>query len=424
MTASTPDVPTAPPTGRLHHLDVIRGLAMLGILPVNLWFFAYPTSVGLRPDDTVVATIADSLALEAMRLGFQYKFITIFSFLFGVGLALLWQKARAAGRSYGSVMVPRLLLLGVLGVLHAVFLWYGEIVAVYAGIGLALCALAGLRPRTLTAIGTVFMCIPLGVLALLVLLAVSGNGPEATAGGIDPAAATGPLGEFIAAAFQSLDHKNPEFETLVFQQGSFGRISILRTVIWGTSLIFTYGLYYGWRLAGLMCLGMACLRAGWFADPRGHPGPFRKMITWGLVTGLPLHAVAFGLRQGSGELAGALSEVVLYFGSLGLAAAYVGIVALTVARFGLAWFLVPFAAVGRTAFSNYVLQSVIAVLLFYSQGFALFGTLDPTDLWTIACAMWAVELTLSTLWLIPFRVGPIEWFWRSLSLGRRLPLRA
>lgn len=418
--------PGVSPDERLHHLDVIRGVAMLGILPVNLWFFAYPMAFGLDPDAHIEPGTANTLSLEVMRFGFQYKFITIFSFLFGTGMALLWQKAQDAGRKYGSMMVRRLLLLGVLGVLHAVFLWYGDIVAVYAGIGLVLCLFAGQRPRVLALIGGALLCIPLGMLGLLVLVALAGGGSMVA--GANPsaldAAATAPWLEFISAAFQSLDHGSPGFETVVFRDGSFGRISVLRGIYWASSLLFAYALFYGWRVAGLMCLGMAALRHGWFADPRAQATAFRRLTLWGLVVGLPLHAAALWARGPSGSLGEALAEILMYFGSLGLSAAYVGLLALLVARFGRAWFLAPFAAVGRTAFSNYVLQSILANALFYSYGFALFGSLSPPELWLVAGGIWIVQLVVSSLWLIPFRTGPIEWVWRSLSSGRRLPLSA
>jgi uncharacterized protein len=113
-------------------------------------------------------------------------------------------------------------------------------------------------------------------------------------------------------------------------------------------------------------------------------------------------------------------ELFLYIGSLGLVAAYAGGIALLTARLGTRGVLRPLAAVGRTAFSNYVLQSLLAGGLFHGVGAGLFGMLSHAELWLVALTIWTIELTVSSLWLSRFSTGPVEWTWRRLA---RVPAR-
>jgi uncharacterized protein len=411
---------------RLHHLDVLRGVAILGILPVNVLFFAQPQLEAWAPGSTGgTVTVTDALAANAVTAFALQKFITLFALLFGMGMMILRLRAEERGEAYAPVMLRRLFVLWGLGVVHATLFWYGDVVSIYAPLGLVLCWAGAWRPRTLLWTGAALIAAPLlccGGLGALAHLAGEGDAASA-ARQLDPAA---PLGRFARDCLvAAVDGDHPAFETAVFRDGSFGRITVLRTVVWLESLVVEVGAFYGWRLAGLFLVGMAWMKDGWFADPVGRRPAFRRLFWWGLVLGAPLQVGALFVPVGGDSPFAdiAARQVLLYASSLGLAGTYAAAVALLTARWGVGGVLAPFAAVGRTAFSNYVLQSVLCCFLFYSYGFALFGRLGVATLMGVTAAIWGVQLLTSRLWMRQFAYGPLEWAWRSVTYRRRLSFR-
>jgi uncharacterized protein len=406
-------------TKRLHHLDVLRGVAMLGILPVNIAFFALPSGKAALPAPE--APLADVLVDRAILGLFTYKFVTLFSLLFGMGMMLMWQRSNERGDGYAGLMLRRLFALWALGLLHATLLWQGDVVSVYAPLGLLLCWTAALRAKTLQWLGVALLCVPLLCCACLAAIpdVFEGDG-EVVSTALEPEA---PWPEYVRACVEAVEGDHPDFETAVFRDGSFARTIVLRLALW-----LFYGVaalvYFGWRLAGLFLIGMAWIKAGWFADPEGRPGAFRRLLVLGLAFGLPLQVAAVVVRGEADWTAEThVHELLQYLGSLGMAAAYAAAVCLLVARFGAHGRLAPFAAVGRTAFSNYVLQSVLCGVLFYSYaGFGLYGRFALSELLGVVVAIWIVETALSVWWVQRFRWGPIEWIWRCVTYWRVLPL--
>lgn len=404
---------------RIAHLDVLRGVAMLGILPVNLWFFGMPSAGSQDPAFGARHGAWDTAAFHLTLAVCTYKFISIFSFLFGAGLALVYEKTLRQGAPWAETLVRRSAVLFTIGVLHAVLLWRGDVVSIYAPIALVVGIAVALRPRTQAILGGALIVLPFALIALQLLgsVAVSAVG-DAAPEGPSPALAHAPLVEFVPAAFEAVEARSAAFETEVFVRGDYLHVCAYRAVYALLSAIFSYGIYFGWRIAGLMLLGMSAMRGGWLRDPAGNPGPCRRLLVWGFVIGVPGQLAASLLYAPGHPVRMAVHEFFQYTGSLGLAAAYAGGIALLTARLGVRGVLRPFAAVGRTAFSNYVLQSILAGSVFYGVGAGLFGTFSHAELWGVALSIWTVELIVSTLWLAVFKSGPVEWTWRRLA---RLP---
>jgi uncharacterized protein len=415
---------------RVVFLDALRGVAILGILPVNAAVFALPSLAAVVPEWPPGSGPAPAVAHHAVTFLFEYKFITLFNLLFGVGLAILRAGARERGEAWAPIAVRRLVFLWLVGCLHAVLVWYGDILAYYGLLGLALCWTPGRSPFALKAWGAALLALPLLGLLCLVGLAILGGdwlagllsqGAVATA--LDGRTPGWTPGSWEGFGEQLLKF-DPDFETAVFRDGPLLQAVVLRGVLWMMALA-TVVPYFVPRMAGLMLLGVAFAGEGWFLRPGTEEGRrcFGRMLRWGLWTGVPLEALGIALALGGqeGPARSLASEAAHYAGSLGLAAAIAALVARACAARPDAGWIRALAATGRMAFSNYLLQSVVMSILFcgttifLGAGFGLFGSLGRLPILGIAVALCAVQVACSVLWLRRFRMGPLEWFWRAAT---------
>ncbi len=406
---------------RIVYLDVLRGVAILGLLPANIPHFALPTadSVAFRPPDP--ASAADRWVWMITHFLVDYKFLSLFSLLFGVGILLMRRSCERRELRFAPVMLRRLGFLLLVGALHGILIWWGDVLTYYALLGMVVFAASGWKPRTLERVGVSLLLVPVVVLGMLIpLLALAhllggGDGPVApglsTAGRVLPAV-DGSWSEFWAA----FRFDDPAFETALYREGSFLRITVLRSLTWFLGLVPGFA-YYGWRVAGLFLIGMAWAKDGWFLAPAERRESFRQLGRTGLWIGLPLTVLSCGLVQleVGGHAGTAAAELAHYTGSLGLAAAYAAAVGLACARERRPRAFGPLGAIGRTAFSNYLMQSVVLTLFFYSYGAGFFGMLDRLQLWIVAAAVGVAQWHLSAIWLGWFRLGPLEWLWRSVT---------
>jgi uncharacterized protein len=216
-----------------------------------------------------------------------------------------------------------------------------------------------------------------------------------------------------------MDYFSPERQVRIHQRGSYGDIFLHRAIMLVLAIV-AFWTSIVWYLLPCFLIGMWLVRQGVFHDPAAH-GPFlRKLVLWGLVAALPpdLLGVAACTWRPDGLTVGMLS----YVGAFPQALAYLGLMTLWSLSPGAAWLRARLQAVGRVALSNYLSQSVICTTIFYSYGFGFFGQLGPAQSVLIIAAVWLIQLSLSTLWLRRFEMGPVEWAWRSLADGRRRPL--
>jgi uncharacterized protein len=405
---------------RIRWLDVLRGVAILGIVPANVVAFAWPMTVTDRPAWFTDGALREWVAYLFTRGLFEYKFITLFSLLFGVGLFILRSGVEARGGSFGRVALRRFSLLAVIGALHVALLWFGDILFHYAVIALLVCWVTVWSPRTLKWIGGILIALPaFGLLALLPILAlVEGNAEIAELFLAEPGmdyvqgAATGTWPEFFGA----FAHFGPALEIDVHRQGTWTHRMGLRVVAWLFATV-SLAFYFGWRMIGLFLLGIAFAKDGTFLRWEVHLPAFRRVLRLGLVTGVPLQLAALVLHvKGEGLTPRMGAELLQYLGSLALAAAYLGAAVLVIHhRPGARW-IAPVEAVGRMALSNYLLQSVLCVSIV--AGLGLFGAIDRASLWLLVLFVWTVNLGWSTPWLRRFGVGPVEWAWRRAAHGR------
>lgn len=451
---------------RIVTLDVLRGAAVLGILLVNIAFFAAPL---LESQDFRWKRAAglDAAMGLLVRVFCDFKFITLFSLLFGMGLALQSRRAAAAGRAFGGLYARRLLVLLAIGILHGVLLWYGDILGTYALLGFIALACRNVGTRRLLIAAGVLFTLPLLFLAGIAALAPEADWSETQSWGsyaederrarrgstahshdgdsittapalsaetvamsrsaTKPAAASAPAdrGEEIERRvirlFQFLDR-----EAEIYRKGPVRDIVLHRSIYYFivVGLIFNAKVA-AWRCLAMFFVGIVFMRWGVFDGTDRHAATFRCFLRWGLAIGLPLEIAAFILMNTSVPNAwiGWSGVTLHYTGSMALCLAYAGGLALLCMKSDWLHRLSPLAAVGRMALTNYLLHSVLCGLIFYSYGLGLFGAVGFAQCVGVALAIFGLQLVLSPHWLRHFQFGPVEWLWRCLTYGRLVPMR-
>lgn len=393
---------------RLESIDVLRGVAVLGILLMNIRFFGMPSAAYFNPTAFGDFTGINSLLFWLTSLFADQKFMTIFSLLFGAGIVLMGDRATASGRSPAWLLYKRNFWLLVLGAVHAYLIWYGDILVVYALSAFVVILFRRRSVKTQFFVGVAMLAIGSG-LAMMAGLSVENWPPEALADSMqDWAPGAAVIAEEIAIYqgpwIDQQAHRVPhsfEFHTFVFLFWAF------------------------WRAGGLMLIGMAAYRSGLFSAAL-DPARYRQLALFGLSVGLPL--VAFGLYRNHTdgwifETGFFLNAQYNYWGSLLVSLAYISLVMLWCLGNKLSSLRTRLSAVGRMAFTNYIAQSIVCTLIFYGHGLGYFGTFERWQLFLLVIAVWSLLLLVSPWWLARFRFGPLEWLWRSLTYMKLQPMR-
>ena len=412
----------APVSGaeRIRSLDVLRGVAVLGILTMNIQSFAMPGVAYSNPTAWGSLEGLNGWVWTLSHLFGDLKFMATFSILFGAGMVLMADRQVTRGGSPWRLHLKRMFWLLNFGLIHAHLIWYGDILVLYAVTGTLVFGMRNRRPRTLILSAVLLWAVGTALLASAGLSL--SQWPEADR--IEVAMEFDPPAEVKAA------------EVAAYQGGFAEQFAERSPVALGfeTELVVWFGL---WRVGGLMLLGMALFKLGVLSAARSRAFYLRLLAT-GWLVGLPVVGLGI-LWNRSTEWAAPdfffLGSLPNYWGSLGVALGWIAGVMLLCpsqgqslgpsqgpsrARSGVTTRL---SAVGRMAFTNYIAQSLICTWIFYGHGLGLFGQVDRVGQFGIVLLVWALQLWWSPLWLARFRFGPLEWMWRSLVYRRRQPLR-
>lgn len=381
-----------PAVNRDDAMDAARGFAILGLIFCNMSGFAsaeqYRSWIGTAVPRSGWPA-AGEFGIEFLLAG---KCVAILSFLLGAGLALQYQRAAAAGQSFAELVSRRMGALFVIGILHIVFLWWGDILCAYAILGFGLLLLHRVPPvglRWLAATG------------------FAGTLLVATAFGFLP----GHDEPFDKETSSEMARYLQMLEE-AYQTGSFPQLFLVRMIeafFMQFIMLLLIPLYLG-----VVLLGYDAIRSGWFPW-KGIPK--RPVVIAALgVAGLILS----GLAAWAAVTDPAMERTYLVFvlaglpGTFLLAAAYLwGLLRLPEGRLRR-----TLAAVGRTALSNYLLQSFCAAVIFHAWGFGLYGKLTFSQTLLIAVVIVLLQISWSVWWLRHFRFGPMEYLWRLLAYGR------
>jgi uncharacterized protein len=393
---------------RIEVIDVLRGLAICGILIGNMqWFSGY----GMMPPAMAeAAPLADRVTAFLVHFFVEGKFYSIFSFLFGFGFALQIARAEQRGDTNASLFKRRLFWLLVIGVLHAVFLWPGDILSVYAVTGFILILFRRKSDTSLLKWAAGLMIVPVVTYALLTAAFIAFAPRDVLAG-------------FEAA---QLDMWAQNVQTV--SQGSYWQI------LAGFNPQYLAGRWIGLvvqmrfpKILAMFLLGYYAYRRGFFQDLASHRPFFRKVLIYGLALGLIANIAMAALAGNEAPFPpsiAAISGVIGYaFGVPAMALGIIALVSLASQNEPARRLLAVFAPVGRMALTNYLLQTVISVSLFYGYGLGWFGTFGAAKATLTALGIFVVQVILSTMWLRLFSYGPMEWIWRQLTYRKRISLR-
>jgi uncharacterized protein len=395
---STTAVLPTQPEERLATLDVLRAFALLGILVVNMWDFAYTAS--FRPSHERWPAWWDQAADWIVMALFAGKFNSLFSFLFGVGFFLQLQRLSAAGSSGIVVYLRRLAVLFVLGVLHAVFIWWGDVLHIYAVLGVVLLVMRNWSNKAVWAVL---------LLSLLLPTAVS-TYRYATVTPEEMARLRTEAGTRIEQNNHSIIHGtywDATRERVEMQQFIYGEP---RTVLTAYATFLT-----------TVLLGFWTARAGYVRRAAERKAFLKKAMFWCLVIGLGCGAaMAVGFRYVVPfqiSPLGMFLTTMYSFGRPTLMLAYAIALVLLIDAGWWPRFFHWLTFVGRMPLTNYLMQSVICTLLFYGYGFGAIDTLKPAAVFALSFAIWGLQIPLSVFWFRHFRFGPMEWLWRTATYG-------
>jgi len=382
-------------------LDVLRGIAVLGILMVNVQAFAMYYGTLSWPPGHMDMTGANQTVWLATHVFFEMKFITIFSALFGAGIMMMAGEADSASL---KLHYRRMIWLLIIGLLHGFVLWFGDILAIYALIGMLVVLMRKMSPVKLIGWGLVGITLT-GALLILQLFALN----------LSPDAAKPQPFQFIPT--------EESLETWInAYQAGFADSRLYNAIGYAIALLSGLVLFGG-RLIGVMMIGMALFKLGFF-QARWSARSYALAAFVSLGAGLPL--VGWG---GFHAMEAAFDPAQLwihsltnYIGSLLMAFGYASLVMLACKTPWLKLARAPFAAAGRMAFTNYLTQTLVMTFIFVgTPGLGLFGQMERTEQAMLVIAVWVAQLAVSMLWLQVFRFGPFEWLWRSLSYKKLQP---
>lgn len=383
-------------TERIQEIDIIRGFALFGVLWLNLVAQAYilvpeGTLDGLASArlDAIIGPIADIFISD--------KAMALFSLLFGYGFAMIIRRLENRGVDAGAIFLRRTAILFAIGIIHIWFVWFGDILHVYALMGFVLFLTRNWSDRSLLIVG------------LLLALFSKGAVEAVLQYRYDEPFPWWPIFDVGAARHYE-----------VLQGSSYtAYVGELWWASWETMWGMPFYIHYCATALGRFMLGAWIFRQGWLQATSTLRPEFRR---WALILiggGIALTCIGFGLDNVNGVVAYSFSPFPQLVLALGYGAAIV--VLCQSERFRNA--MAGIAAVGRTALTNYLLQSLMYVFVLFGFGFGLLNVLGATLCFLLAAIFFSVQVWASGWWVKRFRFGPMEWVWRSLTYGKRQPFR-
>ena len=403
-------------TTRLVTLDALRGVAVMGILAMNIVAFAMPEMAYVSPKAYGGETSPDIAAWALGFLLFDGKMRGLFSILFGASLLLIVDRAEASGQSAASVHYRRMAWLAIFGLCHYFFIWWGDILFLYAAVGCIAFRFRGWQPRRLIkwALGLFTLGVVLTSLFFGTQLAVA-RAPY------DPGSPMAEAGREVRSEFARIDgeitselalYRGPYLPILEARLGTAGNpfVGVAMTIL---------------ETLPLMMLGMALFRNG-FLTGGWTTAEYRQVARRWLPPGVLLTLFIGWLQWRAGfDYLVSLNAIIAWTGPgrLMMTISYAALFVLLIQHASASTWVSRVAAAGRMAFSNYLGTSIVMTTIFYGYGFGLFGDVDRWTLYLICVGMWAAMLLWSKPWLDRFRYGPLEWLWRSLARGSLQPMR-
>lgn len=392
--ASRPDVKVNPVLSakRINQIDILRGIALFGVLSINL-LTEFRVSIFSQFMAAQAPSAGANLFVETwVPILLESKSFALFSFLFGVGLAIQHERVSKRGPAL-SFLTRRLLVLLGIGVVHLTLVWNGDILTEYAVAGFI--ALPFVMARTSKLVAGMVACFALYAAMPFIPLPIAFPAPDWITKHVQEAAVV--LGRGDVRAVMSFELRELPY-------------------------LLPLHLFVLPRTLGLFLLGAIAWRSGVLAHPEKHQCLLAAVAAIGLVTGGALTWLGQPGWDAWLSFTGRGGASIEAFAPVILAAGYGASIVLIASRSWGVRLLSWAAPLGRTAFTNYLLQSVVLSALFYGWGLHLYG-MGAFAAFLIGLFLYVAQVIISTLWLSRYRFGPVEWLWRTLMYGERQPMR-
>jgi uncharacterized protein len=416
---------------RISNIDVLRGAALLGIALMNIIFSGLPMAADFNPKVSGGSTGANLWAFFLQYVFFDGKMRGLFSMMFGASTYLLVMRldSRGAGLKAAQIYTRRLMWLMLFGMFHAYLIWHGDILYPYALLGLVLLPLLSARPKGLL--------IAAGILIVLMTGGEIAQGfsiiktHDKYVAAMKAEAAHQTLTDEQKDAKKEWENKrkyfSPTAEDLKKEREMYSG-SYFHLVGARAALVMKWhsAPYYmsGWDMFTMMLIGIAFVKSGVLSGDRSSAFYWRLMgISYAVC--IPIASISFYLswKAGFEPLQTVFNFSTYQLARVGTTFGHMSAL-LLICKSGLFEGLRSrLAAIGQTAFSNYIIHSIIYGLVFYGYGLNLFDKLQRYQLYLVVLGMWVFSLIVSPIWLRHFRFGPLEWCWRSLTYWKRQPMR-
>lgn len=402
------------PSERSDILDVLRGFALLGIILANSSNFtgylylndAYQKQLFTHANDGWISFVEHAFI--------EGKFYSLFSLLFGIGFSIILSRNERPGKSPLRIFYRRLFILLLFGALHLALLWEGDILFLYAMIGFLLPLFRKCSDRTLLVWAVCLILSPILIDIIKVLTHWTPSEP------------------FVKMAMK-IDTKNgipqtDDFAFFLFKRGS-GYEEILKWCQGGFFWRYQYIIESNRipKVLGMFLIGFYVGRKLMYVNLTDYTSLLKKIQRWGFLIGIPTGlAYAYFLSDRKSIPFNKLGLLDTFFYAASvvpLSLAYTSSICLTWVKTGGQSWLRKLAPVGRMALTNYLMQTILSILIYYNIGLGLGTKFGPTLSFPIAIGIYLLQVIYSNIWFRYFQFGPLEWIWRQLTYGKRLPLR-
>ncbi|WP_295497735.1 DUF418 domain-containing protein [Sphingorhabdus sp. EL138] len=398
-------------------LDAMRGFAVMGILAMNIIGFAMPEWAYISPAAYGTDTLADKIAWAFSFVLIDGKMRGLFSLLFGASMMLIIDRAAAKGESAAQIHYRRMAWLALFGLAHYFFIWFGDILFLYAIIGMIAFRFRNWAPAKLIKVALIIFVLGLALWGLqfggLQLFQYFATRADASAD--------------MARQFRELmDSADLAFNVapdLALHRGSYAAITMSKLADWAEPLLLV--VQSASETLPLMMIGMAMQKSG-FLTGAWAVADYRRWAMRMVPVGLLL-TLALAVWMVAVDFDRITALAIFYFWGgiprMLLTIGYAALLLLLIDHYRNHPMLARVAAAGRAAFSNYLGTSIAMTTIFYGYGFGLFGNVGRAGLWLFVLGAWAVMLLWSKQCLMTFHYGPLEWLWRSLARGKIQAMR-
>lgn len=399
-------------------LDALRGFAVMGILAMNIAAFDMPFMAYLSPAIHGGDTGANLASWFFSYIIFDGKMRGLFSLLFGASMMIVAERAEANGQNPVKVHYARMFWLALFGLAHFFFLWFGDILFLYASVGCIAFLFRKWQPRRLIKWALIFYALGFVLFSAatggMVYKQYQASQPDATAKQINDYEKIIKSDDFTAVGTQK--------EIKLYRSSYAKIVSHKLREEWSDPLV---GLLQSiFETLPLMMMGIALFKNG-FLLGQWERQRYLNWAYYGIGGGAFLAAIA-----AFGQFASGFNPVIVINTQISwmtpprllMTMGYAAGLIILVQRLAGTGFLTRVIATGQAALTNYLGTSILMTTIFYGYGFGLYGEVSRVGLWPFVIGAWAIMLLWSKPWLERFRYGPLEWLWRSLARGKLQPM--